>query len=91
MRDSVIIDGLRSPIGINKGNLRGIRPDDLSSNVLKKLLSKNNNIEPSIYEDLVMGQVLIILLLLRQILVWRVPRQVSISQRFVSTNALKTK
>ena len=55
MRDSVIIDGLRSPIGINKGNLRGIRPDDLSSNVVKKLLSKNNNIEPSIYEDLVMG------------------------------------
>ena len=55
MRDSVIIDGLRSPIGINKGNLRGIRPDDLSSHIVKKLLSKNNSIEPSIYEDLVMG------------------------------------
>ena len=40
MTDSVIIDGLRSPIGINKGNLRGIRPDDLSSIVIKQLLSK---------------------------------------------------
>ena len=55
MSESVIIDGLRSPIGINKGNLRGIRPDDLSSNVIKQLLSKNNNIDPSFYEDLVMG------------------------------------
>jgi len=45
MNDSVIIDGLRSPIGINKGNLRGIRPDDLSSNVVKQLLSKNDNID----------------------------------------------
>ncbi|MBD23571.1 MAG: acetyl-CoA C-acyltransferase [Candidatus Marinimicrobia bacterium] len=54
MNNSVIIDGLRSPIGINKGNLRGVRPDDLSAFLLKKLIQKNN-IDMNLYEDLVMG------------------------------------
>ena len=51
MKNSVIIDGLRSPIGINKGNLRGIRPDDLSSIVIKKLLEKNP-VNQNLYEEL---------------------------------------
>jgi len=54
MNKSVIIDGLRSPIGINKGNLRGIRPDDLTSVVIKKLLEKNQ-INDLLYDDLVLG------------------------------------
>ena len=52
---SVIIDGLRSPIGINKGNLRGIRPDDLSGMLIKKLLENNSTIDSTLYEDLVLG------------------------------------
>ena len=54
MSNSVIIDGLRSPIGINKGNLRGIRPDDLTAIVIKNIL-KNNTIDHNLYEDLVLG------------------------------------
>ena len=54
MNNSVIIDGLRSPIGINKGDLRGIRPDDLSAIVIRKLLEKNKT-DNSLYEDLVLG------------------------------------
>ena len=54
MNKSVIVDGLRSPIGINKGNLRGIRPDDLTSIIIKKLLEKNQ-VDHSLYEDLVLG------------------------------------
>lgn len=54
MNNSVIIDGLRSPIGINKGNLRGIRPDDLTAHVIKDML-KRNEIDASLYEDLVLG------------------------------------
>ena len=54
MNNSVIVDGLRSPIGINKGNLRGIRPDDLTSVVIKKLLEKNQ-INDLLYDDLVLG------------------------------------
>ena len=55
MNDSVIIDGIRSPIGINKGNLRGIRPDDLAADTIKQLINRNKNIDSSLYEDLVMG------------------------------------
>ena len=54
MNKSVIVDGLRSPIGINKGNLRGLRPDDLASIVIKKLIKKNR-VDELLYEDLVLG------------------------------------
>ena len=33
-----IIDGARSPIGTKNGNMIGIRPDDLSADILKVLL-----------------------------------------------------
>ena len=36
MNESVIIDALRSPIGIKSGKLVGIRPDDLTAQVIKK-------------------------------------------------------
>ena len=54
MNESVIIDGLRSPIGINKGNLRGIRPDDLAAVVIKKILEKKQ-VDNLLYEDLALG------------------------------------
>ena len=35
MSKSVIIDAVRSPIGVKNGNMVGIRPDDLAAQVVK--------------------------------------------------------
>ena len=55
MSNSVIVDGVRSAIGIKNGKMMGLRPDDLSSQVIKSLISRNSNIESSLYDDLVFG------------------------------------
>ena len=55
MSESVIIDAVRSPIGIKNGNLVGIRPDDLTAQVVKGLLARNENVSPEKIEDLVLG------------------------------------
>ncbi len=55
MHKSVIIDAVRSPIGLKNGSLVGIRPDDLSSQVIQGLLNRHKNISPEIIEDLVLG------------------------------------
>ncbi len=52
---SVIVDGVRSPIGIKNGNLVGIRADDLSAQVVKGLLKRNPNLKPEMVEDVVLG------------------------------------
>ena len=60
MSKSVIIDGIRSPIGLKNGKLfneeMGIitRSDDLSANVLKALVNRVG-IDKSLYEDFVLG------------------------------------
>ena len=55
MSESVIIDAVRSPIGVKNGKLIGIRPDDLSAQVVKQLLERNKSITSSQIEDLVLG------------------------------------
>ena len=55
MSKSVIIDAVRSPIGMKNGKLVGIRPDDLTAQVIKGLLRRNKTIEPDIIEDLILG------------------------------------
>jgi len=55
MNNSVIIDGVRSPIGLKNGNLMGMRSDDISSQVISKLLDRNKNLDKSMIEDLVFG------------------------------------
>ena len=55
MIESVIIDALRSPIGIKSGKLVGIRPDDLTAQVIKEMLIRNPNIDPSLIEDVILG------------------------------------
>jgi acetyl-CoA acetyltransferase family protein len=42
MKDVVIIDGVRSPIGAYGGALSSIRPDDLLADVLKGLVTRTN-------------------------------------------------
>ena len=55
MNESVIIDAVRSPIGIKNGNMVGIRPDDLTAQVVKELLKRNKNANPNEIDDFVMG------------------------------------
>jgi acetyl-CoA acyltransferase len=52
---SVIVDAVRSPIGVRNGELMGIRPDDLSAQVVKGLLKRNLNLKPEMIEDVVLG------------------------------------
>ena len=55
MSEAVIIDAVRSPIGIKNGNLVGIRPDDLTAQVVKSLLVRNKKFDPKKVEDLILG------------------------------------
>ena len=55
MSESVIIDAVRSPIGVKNGKLIGIRPDDLSAQVVRQLLKRNESIAPSQIEDFILG------------------------------------
>ena len=55
MSKSVIIDAVRSPIGVKNGNMVGIRPDDLAAQVVKGLLARNSSVNPGIIEDLILG------------------------------------
>ena len=55
MSKSVIIDAVRSPIGVKNGNMVGIRPDDLAAQVVKGLLARNSSINPDKIEDLILG------------------------------------
>ncbi len=50
---SVIVDAVRSPIGVRNGKIVGTRPDDLSAQVVKGLLKRNPNLKPEMIEDVV--------------------------------------
>ena len=54
-RYSVIIDGVRSPMGVKNGNMIGMRSDDLTANLVKALLQRNSSINNKNIEDIVMG------------------------------------
>jgi len=54
MKEVVIIDSARSPIGKHNGSLSGVRPDDLLAEVLKGLVARTG-INPAIIEDVYMG------------------------------------
>ena len=52
---SVIIDGVRSPIGSKNGEMIGMRPDDIAAQVVKGLLKRNKEIKNEEVEDVVVG------------------------------------
>ena len=52
---SVIIDGVRSPIGMKNGTIVGMRPDDLAAQVVSGLRKRNPSVPSSDIEDLVLG------------------------------------
>ena len=52
---SVIVDAVRSPMGVKKGRLIGMRADDLASQVVVALLKRNPALRLGKVEDLVLG------------------------------------
>lgn len=55
MREIVIVDAVRTPIGRYKGALKSVRPDDLAAIAIKALLKRNPALPPSEIEEVVLG------------------------------------
>ena len=51
----VIVDAVRSPMGVKKGRMIGIRADDLATQVVVALLKRNGGLSPDLVDDLVLG------------------------------------
>lgn len=54
MREVVIVEGVRTPVGRRNGFLKDIRPDDLAALTLKELV-KRAGIDPVVIEDVILG------------------------------------
>lgn len=54
MREALIFDGIRSPIGRHGGVLARIRPDDLAAELVRYLVSRNN-LKGDEVEDVIVG------------------------------------
>jgi acetyl-CoA acetyltransferase family protein len=54
MKEVVIIDAVRSPIGRHNGALSSVRPDDLLAEVLKALMARTE-VDPALVEDVYAG------------------------------------
>jgi 3-oxoadipyl-CoA thiolase len=54
VKEAVIIDAVRTPIGRYAGALKDVRPDDLGAHVISELL-KRNPINPAEIEDVIFG------------------------------------
>ena len=56
MPEAVIVATSRTPIGrANKGSLAEARPDDMTAFILKDVLSKVPNLDPTLVEDIMLG------------------------------------
>jgi 3-oxoadipyl-CoA thiolase len=54
MREAVIVEAVRTPIGRHGGVLAAVRPDDLAALVIKEVVARAG-IEPNLVEDVYMG------------------------------------
>lgn len=55
MKEAMIIDAVRTPIGKIRGALSSVRPDDLAAQALRVLLARNPNIPQEKMEDIWLG------------------------------------
>ena len=55
MREVVIVDAVRTPIGRYNGALKDVRPDDLGAVVIKALIERNPYLETQEIEEVVLG------------------------------------
>ncbi|KGA96384.1 beta-ketoadipyl CoA thiolase [Alkalihalobacillus alcalophilus ATCC 27647 = CGMCC 1.3604] len=55
MKEVVIVDAVRTPIGRYKGGLKNVRPDDLGAIVIKALVERNPELNPNEIEEVIFG------------------------------------
>ncbi len=55
MREVVIVDAVRTPIGRYNGSLKDVRPDDLGAVVIKALIKRNSSLNMNEIEEVVFG------------------------------------
>ncbi|WP_406864522.1 thiolase family protein [Streptomyces sp. HUAS MG47] len=55
IRDVYIVDAVRTPIGRFGGALAGVRPDDLAAHVVKALVERTPELDPSRIDDVYFG------------------------------------
>ncbi len=54
MREAVIVDAVRTPVGRYGGALKDVRSDDLAATCIAEIV-KRNNLDPALVEDVVFG------------------------------------
>ncbi|MER6800135.1 acetyl-CoA C-acetyltransferase, partial [Amycolatopsis mediterranei] len=54
MRDAVIVEAVRTPVGKRNGGLSGVHPADLSAHVLGAL-AERSGLDPALVDDVVWG------------------------------------
>ena len=54
MRDAVIVEAVRTPVGKRNGGLSGVHPADLSAHVLNGLVERAG-IDPALVDDVIWG------------------------------------
>ena len=56
MKDVVIVDAVRTPMGRSKGGVFvNVRAEDLSAHLIKALMSRNEAVDPASIEDVIWG------------------------------------
>ncbi|MGV3489584.1 MAG: thiolase family protein [Tuberibacillus sp.] len=55
MREVVIVDAVRTPIGRYKGALKNVRPDDLAAMVIRALLDRQPRVPENQIEEVILG------------------------------------
>ena len=55
-REAVIVNAVRTPVGkAKRGSLTTVRPDDMAATVIKELLARTPELDPTEIEDVVIG------------------------------------
>lgn len=55
MKQTYIVDGVRTPIGKFKGTLAAVRTDDLAAMTIAKLMEKNPDLDAAAIDDVILG------------------------------------
>jgi acetyl-CoA acyltransferase len=55
MKETFIVDGIRTAIGSFRGSLASVRADDLAAHVIKSLMARHPDLDPSLVDDVILG------------------------------------
>lgn len=55
MKTAYVIDIIRTPVGKFGGTLATVRPDDLAAHVISELVTRNPDVDPGLFEDVIFG------------------------------------